>query len=171
MMSSTTYPKLLVLCGNNGTGKSQVLRGLSDYFRACRIESWGRGFWRLGPPDVKYADWSRWATLPLVEKDGGRPLFEDLFDPDVLLLDDVGVDTDRFRSGEALVNLTALLTRREGKWTALTMNYLPETWAGTDTSPGRFGKRVGDRLFRDSVIVSMRTTKSWAIQQQKPKTP
>jgi len=161
-------PKLLVICGNNGTGKSKTLRGLFDYFRACRMEAWGRGFWKLGPPDVKLADWSRWATLPLTEADGGRPLFEDLFDPDVLLLDDVGVDTDRFRSGEALVNLTTLLTRREGKWTALTTNYLPETWVGTDAAPGRFGKRVGDRLYRDSVIVAIRSTKSWALTQRKP---
>lgn len=119
-------------------------------------------FWKKGPPQVRYADWNRWANLDVADE-GDNLAFEDLCEPDVLFLDDVGAEPDRYRSGLALANLTSLLSRREHRWTALTMNYLPETWVGTETVPGRFGKRVGDRLFRDSTIVALRSTPSWAL--------
>lgn len=156
-------PRLLVLCGNNGTGKTRVLRGLQDFLKRGRIDAWAAGWWPKNPPEVRYADWTRWANLDPSRTDEERMAMEDLNNPEVLLLDDIGAEVDRYKSGLALANLCDLLTARAWKWTAVTTNYLPENWVGTETAPGRFGKRVGDRLFRASLIVCLRTTPSWAL--------
>lgn len=162
-LSSDPDPcRLLVVCGNNGTGKTRVLRGIQAFLKVNRISAWAAGWWQKGPMELRYADWQRWANLD-TSKEEDAYAFEDLTSPDVLLLDDVGAEVDRYKSGLALSNLCQLLTQREGKWTALTTNYLPEQWVGTESAPGRFGKRVGDRLFRHSAIVTLRTTPSWAL--------
>lgn len=157
-------PRLLVLCGTNGVGKTMLLRGAWRYLRAVRVSAWEKGFWPM-PPSVRFALWDRYANLDRSKEEEDLCL-RDLEEAEILLLDDVGAEADRFRSGLALSNLTTLLSAREGKWTALTTNYLPESWIGTDEKPGRFGRRAGDRLFRNSVIVVFRLTKSWALRKR-----
>lgn len=161
-------PHLLVVCGPNGIGKTRVLRGCHRCLKAMRIGAWASGWWPLGPLQLRYADWNLWANLDWTRSDSDYLQFEDLCDPSVLLLDDVGSEVDKFRSGLALANLSELLTRREGKWTAITTNFFPEKWVGTEAAPGRFGKRVGDRLFRNSTIVCLRHTPSWSVRKARP---
>jgi DNA replication protein DnaC len=167
MANSRGAPRLLVLCGETGVGKTMCLRGLSDYFTATRIRVWELTFWPKGPPEISFTLWSRWANLDPA-KGEDADLFRELTRPDVLLLDDVGAEADRFKSGAAIANLTELLSRRAEKWTAISMNYLPETWVGTEAVPGRFGKRVGDRLLRNSTVIAIRNTPSWALTHRAP---
>ena len=159
--------RLLVLCGNNGAGKTTVLRGLQRFLDAARIDAWDKGYWVDGPPSVKFADWHLWANLDPARAEEERLALEDLCEVDVLLLDDVGAEVDRYKSGLPLANLSELFNRRAQKWTALTTNYLPEQWIGSETVMGRFGKRVGDRLFRHSIIVPLRHTPSYALTNRK----
>lgn len=159
-------PHLLVICGTNGIGKTALLRGLKRFLSACRISAWSAGWWGH-PMDLRYAAWQLWANLDGNRSEEERLSFLELIEADVLLLDDVGAETDRYRSGLPLSNLGLLLGLREKKWTALTTNYLPENWVGTEAVPGRFGKRVGDRLFRNSTIVPLRHTPSWALKKGK----
>lgn len=159
-----TERKTLVLCGTNGTGKTHLLRGAWRYLRAVRVSAWEKGYWPM-PPSVRFALWDRYANLDR-SKEEEELCWRELEEEDILLLDDVGAEADRFRSGLALANLATLLSARAGKWTGITTNYLPETWCGTDAQPGRFGRRAGDRLYREARIVALRQTGSWALRQR-----
>lgn len=167
LANDPSAPRLLVLCGDNGIGKTSTLRGLNRMLKALRIAAWSCGWWKLGPPSLQYACWSLWANLDPAHSQEETMALEDLWDADILLLDDIGAECDRYKSGLALSNLTVLLEKRAHKWTAVTCNYLPELWVGTEAVPGRFGKRAGDRLFRNSQIVPLRHTPSWSTTKGK----
>ena len=81
-------------------------------------------------------------------------------DADVLFLDDIGSESDKYRSGETIDALCQVLGRRENKWTIVTTNYLIEEW------PTAFDARVSDRLFRNSIICDLRHSGSYAMRRQ-----
>lgn len=151
-------PKTFVLSGKNGTGKTKILRGMHRYFDAARITCYEMGLWAKAPPQVDFVEWVRVAQVDPFEDER---YFEELCQPDILLLDDIGAETDPFKSATANSNLALLLGRREPKWTALTTNILPEDWVA------RWGKRVTERLHRHSTIVTIRKATSWSLARAK----
>ena len=75
----------------------------------------------------------------------------------LLIVDDIGAESDRFKSGKSTDALAYLLTRRQGRgFTMLTTNIAPTAWAS------RWDARVEDRLLRKSTVVDMSECPSWA---------
>ena len=68
---------------------------------------------------------------------------------DFLVIDDIGAESDRYKSGEAIDKLCQILSRREGMFTVVTTNVEPSNWSAL------LDARVADRLLRKSVVVDM----------------
>ena len=149
-------PRLLVLAGRSGCGKTRAMRGAHRYVRAARVVAAEHGHWAW-PADEHWCQWPEAASLLT----SGRTVSDSMdssISTDVLFLDDIGAESDKYRSGETIDALCQLLSRRERRWTMVTTNYLPEEW------PARFDARVADRLLRDSMVCDMRGCGSYSMR-------
>ena len=77
-------------------------------------------------------------------------ILQDTISADVLFLDDIGAETEKYKTGESVDALCQVLSRREDKWTMITTNIDPMNWSQ------RFDVRVADRLNRHSAIIAMK---------------
>jgi len=73
---------------------------------------------------------------------------EDLMEEALVFLDDLGAETDK-KSKSACGKLCQVLSHRERKFTVITTNTAPDTWAEA------FDSRVADRLVRNTELVDM----------------
>ena len=98
----------------------------------------------------------RWSEFIESESDGVE---RDARDIGLTILDDVGSESDRYRSGVGVDKLCQLLDARakKNRFTFITSNYGVEEWAERDT-------RVADRLLRNSVRVPLDGVTSWALR-------
>jgi len=77
----------------------------------------------------------------------------------LLLLDDVGAEVDRYKSGEPTERLRALLDARAGHFTVISTNLPPAMWSI------RYDARVEDRMLRNSIIVDLHNVPPWTRDQ------
>lgn len=141
--------RLLVVAGQTGHGKTHAMRGVSRFARAAAEPT----------ATILWADWPDLARR-IVEND--EPMWSVLYDSieaDLLLLDDVGAESDKYKTGEAADGLCQLLSRRENKWTMITTNIDPMAWAK------KFDVRVTDRLNRNSEIIRMTAEGSYWLRE------
>lgn len=146
-------PRLLVLGGRNGTGKTHVARALHRYFSALALEAMTRGHWPCH--EVPHSAFCEWAELAECEPGKSVPAWDSAIAADLLVLDDVGADVDRFKSGLPVANLARMLNARERRWTIITLNHPPGAWVD------RFDKRVSDRLHRHAAIIEVKEAASF----------
>lgn len=150
-------PRLLVLGGRNGTGKTHVARALHRYFNAVAVDVIAKGYWRCD--EVPHSAFCEWAELAECEPGRSVPAWDAATRADLLVLDDVGADVDRYKSGLPVANLARMLNARERRWTIVTLNHPPGAWAD------RFDKRVADRLHRHAQIIEVKEAPSfWAAE-------
>ena len=86
-------------------------------------------------------------------------VFEDvceneLWDARFVIIDDIGAESDRYKSGEPATRLLRVLNRLEKKWLFVTTNVAPSMWRET------FDQRIADRLL-GGAYVSMFEVPSW----------
>lgn len=148
-----TGPRLLVLGGKNGVGKTHVARAVHRYFNHVALDCMTRGTWRC--ESVPHSVFSEWAELAECEPGKSAALWDSATAADLLVLDDVGADVDRFKSGLPVANLARMLNARERRWTIVTLNHPPSAWVD------RFDKRVADRLHRHAAIVEVKEAPSF----------
>lgn len=82
---------------------------------------------------------------------------DDAFENDLVILDDIGAETDQYKSGIPNDKLCQILSRREKRFTVVTTNIAPQNWME------RFDGRINDRLCRNSVILDISGVPSYAI--------
>lgn len=158
-MNDRNGPRLLVLGGKNGTGKSHAARKAFHYFNAVAISTLDHGGW--GRSMIPHAEFCEWTDIAESEPGRESTQWNAMIEASLAVIDDVGADVDRFKSGLPVANLARLLNARERKWTIITTNNPPETWAE------RFDKRVADRLRRNSLVVELKQAESyWAAPKK-----
>ena len=152
----------LVLCGQSGVGKTHIMGRLHTFLEGVRMSLWPTAAWNR-PPSVHLVDfgkicrldddeWVRWmgdwvtsAFCPT-----GHPL-------DALFLDDIGSEVDRYKSGEPALRLAEIWNEMRSRWLVTATNVPVAAWTE------RWGVRVSDRLFRNSVIADMSAVPSWQV--------
>lgn len=127
--------RALMLSGDPGVGKTHVARAAYRYVCAFGVEIC---FLQGKHPYPLWLDWPRVAEL---EKQSD---FEDvLYEIDrsrILFVDDIGSESDRFKTGVPASRLRVLLSRTENKWILATTNLNREALFQT------YDARVADRL-------------------------
>jgi len=109
----------LVVSGPVGTGKSTVSRRLAKALSGMAVDA-SLGGWRGTVPMV----WrGAWAAISSQDKNKDfEEAIADLKTAHIVFLDDVGVETDPFKSGEPTARLKRVLDICEKKWLFITTN-------------------------------------------------
>jgi DNA replication protein DnaC len=127
----------LVLSGPPGCGKTHVARKVKRYLKDYAFD---RYIQKGGPrlPNIEFCDWPRLAEM--ADDDDFQNASSDLLEADIAVLDDIGSETDRFRSAASNSRLRSILNVLEKRWLLVTTNIPKKRWNEV------FGNRVGDRL-------------------------
>lgn len=136
-----------VVTGSVGTGKSRVARRLDKWFAASAYtawEGWKDGSSRL--PSIVFIEWSQVGSTDTCDQRDWDFFVADVEHASVVIIDDVGVETDRFRSSIPTERLCHVLNRCDGKFLWLNTNLAPQEWAT------RWDARVEDRLLAGQII-------------------
>lgn len=149
----------LCLAGNTGCGKTHAARRIHAYVHARQISAWASG--KFGPVNHLGAPaFLRWEKVAEVTDSEWDEIIAGEVRPSrLVILDDIGADTDRFKSGVPARRLKEVLDAAEGKWLLVTTNIQRTNWKA------HFGQRVADRLSRCRYlglfeVPSYRTTKA-----------
>lgn len=127
----------LVIAGQTGCGKTRVARRTFEQLQVWGVEmslkTWNGTF-----PYVRFIDWA-----PLAESDTSSR-FDEALEwaalSEIVFIDDVGAEADRFKNGENISRLRQILSQCERKWLFLTTNL------GKPEFEKVYDMRVADRL-------------------------
>lgn len=135
----------LVIIGNTGVGKTHVAERVAQYVGARQIDAWARGWWignHIGAPAFL-----RWDRVADMGEDEWRAIMErEIAGARLVVLDDVGAETDRYRSGLPTARFKAVLDHAEHKWLLVTTNVPANQWKA------RWGDRTADRMSQARVL-------------------
>ena len=143
---------LFFLSGVIGTGKTHVARQFCRRACSMAIDCWHSGPWP-SPPIVCFV---KWAEFIESESNGVE---QDAREADLTIIDDVGAETDRYKTGAPMNKLCQLLDSRSWKFTFITSNMHVKEWATIDA-------RLGDRLLRRGQRFEIRETPSYQFRTQ-----
>jgi DNA replication protein DnaC len=144
-------PITLVVVGGTGCGKTLAMERTHAWAVTVAAEAWRAGGWGQRLPVARYLPW-----LPLytdMSNDDGREAKESamraITGADFLLIDDIGTEIDRFKSGAPVAVLTEILDATKDKFRIITTNVPMAEW------PRKWDKRVEDRLLRKSIVMQL----------------
>lgn len=143
----------LMIAGQVGTGKSHMADRMHFWSRRIAIFAWEKHWWPH-PPQIEIAEWAKVTFLPF---DEWKKWIDGLHNTDILFLEDVGAEVDRFKSGEPTERFREVLNDFKDKWLFITTNVMPEQWVT------RWDERVQDRLLRNSKVISLRNAPRFNI--------
>lgn len=137
--------RLLVIYGENGTGKTHCAQAVCRWARRSSIQYMAQ----VNHISLLSANTRFWSWPELLDefKNGNWDIVQDLNECALLVLDELGGGHDP--SGVGTDKLCQILSRRESKWTIVTTNIIPSGWEE------KFDRRITSRLFRNSVIVDL----------------
>jgi Cdc6-like AAA superfamily ATPase len=132
----------MVLEGPPGTGKSTVGKFCVKAFNSCGpdlMTTYG-GNWNVShKPNAIYVNWSKFCQR--AEADGDGPdMIRELKENSVIVLDDVGADVDRFKTGANKHMLKDLLDAFDKRWVMISTNVPKSKWVDA------FGERAASRM-------------------------
>lgn len=144
-----------VVVGATGIGKTHAAKKLVAWAEKLKITLYYQHTWKK-IPRIEFFQWNAIALL-------SRPEFQlwvnDRTETDLIVLDDVGAESDTFKSGEPTARLGEFLDTFSERWLFVTTNIPVEKWNSV------WDARVADRLFRNSQILTMKEKNSYAIQK------
>lgn len=156
------HDRLLVLSGLPGCGKTHIAQRVWAWAQLTALTRWEHLRCPSDAlPTVHFADWFKLAdddrcTVSMwdnfVRGAGAYSLF---------VLDDIGAETDRYRTGVPTARLCELLNTRANKFTLITTNVPFAKWRE------RWDARVEDRLLRNAVIFQAEAP-SFAVSKPAP---
>ncbi len=133
----------LVLAGVFGCGKTKALRDAYRYVHAIYMDVWPSKWPK--PINIIRIDFPAFVHEVAINDNQGH--YEDVRAGDVVFIDDIGAEEDRFRSGAPARLLGDLLGALESKFTFITTNIEPAGWRD------RWDGRVEDRLIRRNAVI------------------
>lgn len=129
----------LVIAGGPGCGKTHCAEIAAAYIGERQIDAYRRGW--LQNSSVYAPAFIRWETVADMDDGDFAAILDRLIMPArAVILDDVGAETDRFKSGVPLVRFKAVLDACSHKWLLITTNIPKRNWQKT------FETRTADRL-------------------------
>jgi len=134
----------MVLAGPPGAGKTHSLKAAYKFLANHAIDLWHEGYWK-NPPNILWATWSRVVAL---DKDEWEDWLYDLRRSSIIILDDVGSEVDKYKTGEPAERLRVVLDIAEHRWMLISTNVMPKQW---ETA---FDRRVHSRL-QPAVVLDM----------------
>lgn len=154
--------RAIVLVGPFGCGKTHCFTAARRYVRDVRMELWPEPRPWSHPPSFYSCNWSDFVR-EIVEFNNAE-MREDLLSSDVVFMDDIGSEEDRFRSGAPTRLLGDTLGRLhdEKRYVFITTNIFQTGWRE------RWDGRVEDRLLRmDPIIADLSDCESYATWKLK----
>lgn len=155
--------RAIVLSGPFGCGKTHALDSSTRYVRDIRMAVWPEPW----PKPLQFMS-VNWAyVIREIADNDNREYGDDLLASDVIFLDDIGSEEDRFKSGAATRILGDFLGQmhKDRKFIFITTNIAPWGWKE------RWDGRVEDRLLRiEADIVNLwdknsESYSSWKAKQ------
>lgn len=140
----------LVLYGNPGCGKTTLGKRMVAWARAISFTMYEK-YGHAAPLSVQSGSWP---SICDGFKEGEYGVVFDFMQAGFVFLDDIGAEHDPSRN--AADKLCQIFSRRESKWSIITTNIDPISWAD------KFDARIADRLLRRSKIVDMSEVPSYA---------
>jgi hypothetical protein len=141
--NASRVARLIVLAGPFGCGKTEILKGARGYIKDIymRVDdcAWKKSI------TIASIVWPEFIADYISQKNNER--MEDIITSDVVFIDDVGAESDRFRSGEPTQILGEMLGALDKKFVFITTNIEPAGWKL------RWDGRVEDRLLRNGAVV------------------
>lgn len=139
--------RTIIISGPFGCGKTRCLRAARRYVQDIRMEVWPQ-YWKA-PARSESANWGTFSTMVEDDAIAGRDMLGDLLSGDVIFLDDIGAEQDRFKSGFPTRLLGDTLGSLEKRFVFITTNVSPMN----DGWKKRWDPRVEDRLLRSNPII------------------
>lgn len=124
-----------IIEGNTGCGKSHVAKRLRRFYNGSKIE-----FWTGSESHLPNALWGYWPEVVGWDDDDFDDFVSEVKTSKLIILDDVGAESDRYRSGEPATRLARVLERCDTKWVFITTNVSSRQWRE------RWDQRVSDRM-------------------------
>ncbi len=139
----------IVVTGDVGCGKTHCSRALFNFCRGAAFAAWEQ-HWGAASfksiPSVEYMDWMEVASPEKAREEQFARWLQDAERSSILILDDVGTETDQYRTGIPTQRLCQLLNRMENKFLWITTNVLVNDWEK------KWDRRVADRLKYADVV-------------------
>lgn len=141
-VNERTRTRWMAFVGTPGTGKSHAMRAAWTFLRTHNVDLWKLRH-HSTPPSARLAVWSNVVGL-------GEGAWAD-FEDDVrrsafVFLDDVGTETDRFKTGQPIERLRLVLDLCAAKWLMISSNLTRETFGKG------FDARIESRLQRAAIL-------------------
>lgn len=128
----------LALHGPVGTGKTHVCRKVANALNSWAPLLWESGFWP--GHRVPFCKFSTWSVVIEMEKYGFDDWLDEAKESSWIVLNDVGSEVDKWKSGEPVERLRRVLDLARTKWMLVSTNVPKAKW------PHVFDARVADRL-------------------------
>lgn len=129
----------MVVGGQTGCGKSHVAKAVAHYWDTHKIDAWHRG-WLGTSSHLPNAEFVLWTLALNAEEREWKDWLQGIKEARLVVLDDLGAESDRFRSGKNTERLLSVLNSIERKWVLITTNVQGNQWVKV------WDQRVADRL-------------------------
>lgn len=152
----------MVLAGNTGCGKSHVADRIRHYYDTRRITAWDLG-WLGAATSLPSAAWVHWPAACELRDDAFAEWFEEASGARLVIIDDFGAESERFRNGandSRLLRVLEVCDPRRGRWLFSTTNVPPAEWST------RYDQRIADRL-RSANRMSLFEVPSYRVKGNK----
>ena len=128
----------MVVTGPTGIGKTHALRHAKAFLANHAVDFWSNKLWPSIPCTL-FATWSRIVSFERVDWENW---LYDLRSAQMIFLDDVGSETDKFKTGEPAERFRIVLEICEKRFLLVSMNVSPTLWTSA------WDSRVNSRLHR-----------------------